>query len=58
MPASGMAFLVRAGMDTEREAVRTFRMDRISKARRLKQRFQLRPASMFWDACSDVGAVL
>ncbi|MEK7891221.1 WYL domain-containing protein [Burkholderia contaminans] len=44
--------------DAEREAVRTFRMDRINEARRLERRFQLRPASMFWDACSDVGVVL
>lgn len=44
--------------DTQREAVRTFRLDRIIEARKMNQRFQLRPANLFWAACNEVGVVL
>jgi predicted DNA-binding transcriptional regulator YafY len=44
--------------DTKREAVRTFRLDRIIEARRLNQRFQLRAADLFWAVCNEVGVVL
>jgi predicted DNA-binding transcriptional regulator YafY len=43
--------------DTQREAVRTFRLDRIIEVRRLNQRFQLRAADSFWAACGEIGVM-
>lgn len=44
--------------DEERNAVRTFRLDRIGEARRLPRRFQLRSADLFWAACDQMGVAL
>lgn len=44
--------------DTTREAIRTFRLDRLSEARTLPQRFALRPAAPFWAACDEAGILL
>ncbi|THU05197.1 WYL domain-containing protein [Lampropedia puyangensis] len=44
--------------DLQRQAVRTFRLDRITSASALAQRFQLRSAQPFWASCNEVGIVL
>lgn len=44
--------------DQQRLAVRTFRLDRITTASPLAQRFQLRSAQPFWASCNEVGIVL
>lgn len=44
--------------DRERQAVRTFRLDRLRAAQLQDERFALRPADAFWQACSGVGITL
>lgn len=44
--------------DEQRQAVRTFRLDRISSASTQVQRFQVRSAQPFWASCNEVGIVL
>jgi predicted DNA-binding transcriptional regulator YafY len=44
--------------DRDRDAVRTFRLDRIRQAQALPERFRLRPAAPFWASCDDVGLSL
>lgn len=44
--------------DAQRQAVRTFRLDRIEQATVEPTRFALRPAAPFWTACNEVGIVL
>lgn len=44
--------------DQQRQAVRTFRLDRISSASTQVQRFQVRSAQPFWASCNEVGIVL
>lgn len=44
--------------DVQREAIRTFRLDRIMDARPLEQRFALRAPSIFWATCDEIGVVL
>jgi predicted DNA-binding transcriptional regulator YafY len=44
--------------DIEKHAARTFRIDRVGRAHLLDAVFTLRPASVFWEACSDIGISL
>jgi predicted DNA-binding transcriptional regulator YafY len=44
--------------DRQRQAVRSFRLDRIVQAQRLPQRFQLRAVQPFWAACGEAGVGL
>lgn len=44
--------------DRQREEIRTFRLDRMRSAHPLPERFALRPASAFWQACNEVGVSL
>jgi predicted DNA-binding transcriptional regulator YafY len=44
--------------DTQRHAVRTFRLDRVRNAQVLASHFHLRPAALFKDAINGVGSAL
>jgi predicted DNA-binding transcriptional regulator YafY len=44
--------------DLEREAVRTFRLDRIEQADLLEEPFRPRPLQPFWDHCEGAGFTL
>jgi predicted DNA-binding transcriptional regulator YafY len=44
--------------DTERQAIRTFRMDRIKNPQLAGLQFRLKSSEPFWRACNDVGISL
>ena len=44
--------------DIERQAVRTFRLDRIKSPEPMASRFRLKAAEPFWQACQHVGICL
>lgn len=44
--------------DTDRSAVRTFRMDRMERAELLEEPFRPRKLQIFWDHCDGVGMTL
>jgi predicted DNA-binding transcriptional regulator YafY len=41
--------------DIDKQAIRTFRLDRIRQASIVERGFSLRPAAPFWQACDDIG---